>query len=258
VLFHEAKLPPEAKAWDELYVVPLQDLHIGDPRFREDVFQAIKAWLLEAPNRFAILNGDLFNTALKHSVSSVYEDTMNPREQLRYGRKLFDGLQGRVLSATTGNHEERITRETSIDIMEEFAAWLGCVYDPAGVCLKLKFGKDSRHSNPMVYALYHTHGASGAQFIGGKALSMERIAQSLPLADVVVTGHTHAKIAFKDRVLVPDLRWNKLEYHERTYVNGSTLLDWGGYAERKGYRPSALGPAHIRLSGKRKEVTVTI
>jgi len=109
-----------------------------------------------------------------------------------------------------------------------------------------------------VYAVYHTHGASGAQLIGGKALSMERLIQSIPLADVVVTGHTHAKIAFKDRVLVPDLRTNKLVYHERTYVNGSALLDWGGYAERKGYRPSALGPAHIRLSGKRKEVTVTI
>src|SRR5690606_25530814 len=134
VLFHEPRFPSEAKTWDELYIVPLQDLHIGDPRFRVDVFQAVKAWILDAPNRYAIVNGDLFNVALKRSVSSVYEDTMNPREQLRYGRKLFDGLQGRILSATTGNHEERITKETSIDIMEEFAAWLGCVYDPFGVC----------------------------------------------------------------------------------------------------------------------------
>src|SRR5690606_32596362 len=124
----------------------------------------------------------------------------------RYRRKVFEGLQGRILSATTGNQEERITKETSIDIMEEGAGWLGCVYDPAGVCLKVKFSKDTRHSDPVVYAVYHTHGASGAQLIGGKALSMERIAQSLPLADVVVTGHTHAKIAFKARVLVPDLR----------------------------------------------------
>ena len=258
MLFHEPQLPPEAETWDELYIVPLQDLHIGDPRFREDIFQAIKAWLLKGPNRYAIINGDIFNVALKHSVSSVYEDTMNPREQLRYGRKLFDGLQGRILSATTGNHEERITRETSIDIMEEFAEWLGCAYDPAGVFVKIKFGKDTRHSDPVVYGLYHTHGSSSAQLIGGKALSMERIMQSVPVADCVITGHTHAKIAFKDRVIIPDYQNSQLRYHERTYVNGSALLDWGGYAERKGYRPSALGPAHIRLDGKRKQVTVTI
>src|SRR5690606_40742909 len=169
------------------------------------------------------LNGDLLNLARKRSVSRVYKDTMNPREQLRYGRRLFDGRKGRSLSATTGNHEERITRETSLDIMEEFAAWLGCVYDPAGVCLKLKFGKDSRHSYPVVYTLYHTHGASGAQLIGGKALSMERLIQSIPLADVVVTGHTHAKIAFKDRGLVPDLRTNTLVHHHRPYDTGSVL-----------------------------------
>src|SRR5690606_7456060 len=63
VLFHEPRFPPEAETWDELYIVPLQDLHIGDPRFREDVFQTIKAWLLAAPNRYAIINGDLFNVA---------------------------------------------------------------------------------------------------------------------------------------------------------------------------------------------------
>src|SRR5690606_22713004 len=153
--------------------VPCQDLHIGDPRFREDIFRLIKTWILEAPNRYAVLNGDLFNVALKRSVSSVYEDTMNPRDQLRYGRKLFDGLQGRILSATTGNHEARITRETSIDTVAEFAAWLGCVYDPAGVCMKVNFGNATRHSDPAVYAVYHTRGASGAQLIGGNALSME-------------------------------------------------------------------------------------
>lgn len=258
MLFHEPKFSAEASEWEELYIVPLQDLHIGDPRFREDIFNSIKSWILEAPNRFAVLNGDLFNVALKHSVSSVYEDVMNPREQLRYGKKLFDGLQERILSATTGNHEERIARETSIDIMEEFADWVGCAYDPGGVCLKIKFGKDTRHGDPVCYAVYHTHGSSAAQLIGGKALAMDRIAQVIPVADVVISGHTHAKLTFKDRVIIPDLNKNKLRYHERTFVNASSLLDWGGYSERKSYRPSAIGLTRIVLNGKRRDVQVII
>jgi len=257
VLFHEPRFPPEAETWDELYIVPLQDLHIGDPRFREDVFQAIKAWLLEAPNRYAIINGDLFNVALKRSVSSVYEDTMNPREQLRYGRKLFDGLQGRVLSATSGNHEERITRETSIDVMEEFAAWLGCAYDPHGVVLKVKFGKDTRHSDPVTYLIYHSHGSSAARMIGGKSLALQRLGE-IVLADVYIAGHTHAAVHFKDRFFVPDLRNKKIREVERHYVNGASLVDFGGYAERMNLRPSALGPAYIALNGKTKQVRVML
>lgn len=240
----------------ELFV--FSDLHVGDPLFDRDKFFAARQWVLDAPNRYCILNGDLMNTATKDSVSDVYGDIMSPAEQLKWCKEHFAPLKDRILSITNGNHEDRIRRSTSIDVVASLADSLGLahLHYPEGVTLKVTFGR-KRNQKRAAFTVYHTHGRGGGALQGGKVLRMARMSNVI-LADVYVSSHTHFKVVFKESVWVPDLHNNKVRLMEQTFVNSSALLNWGGYAQVAGYKPSALGSPHITLIPEPKEVRVTL
>jgi len=86
----------------------------------------------------------------ERSVSDVYEDTLTPAEQLRWCKKELYPIRDRILSITNGNHEDRIKRETSIDVVGELAEYLGIRdrHFPNGVLLKLCFGR-KRNQNEL-------------------------------------------------------------------------------------------------------------
>ncbi len=248
---------PEDLEYADLVV--LSDMHVGDPLFDEQLFFRVRDWVLAEPNRYVICNGDLMNTATKDSVSDVYRETLNPSDQLRWLKKELAALRDRILCITEGNHEARITRATSINVLEQLAESLGLAdrYHPEGVLLKITLGRHRKHKKRVCYTIYVTHGRGGGALQGGKALRMARLA-NIAVADVYIMGHTHWKAAFKEAVYVPDLYNNRVRLVEQTFVNSSALLDWGGYAQVHGYKPSAKGSPYIRLHGTRHEVEVTL
>jgi len=250
------ELSPEFEYLD-LFV--FSDLHVGDPLFDEDLFFRVRQWVLDEPNRYVICNGDLMNTATKDSVSDVYNERFNPNDQLRWLKREFEPIRDRILCITEGNHEARITKATSVNVLEQFADALGLSerYHPDGVLLKLTFGKDARNGKRVCYTVYVTHGRGGGALQGGKVLRMARMA-NVVVADLYIMGHSHFKAAFKEAVYVPDLYNNRVRLVEQTFVNSSALLDWGGYAQVAGYKPGAKGSPYIRLHGKRHEVEVTL
>ena len=95
-------------------VIPIGDTHIGEEQADIQAVKDVIKYVLENDNRYAILNGDLMNIALKSSKSDVYSDTMKPSQQLEYTARLFQPLadNGRILAIGTGNHEDRVLRET--------------------------------------------------------------------------------------------------------------------------------------------------
>lgn len=250
---------PLSEDFETLELFVFSDLHVGDPHFNEDLFYECREWVLGAPNRFCGLNGDIMNVALKDSISDVYGDVLNPADQLRWAKKEFAPLRDRVLWILPGNHENRIRRATSIDVIGQLAESLGCEsrYFPDGALLKLTFGAKKKNGKRAVYTLYATHGSGGGAFVGAKALKMQRMS-NIVLADVYVMSHTHVKMAFKEAVYVPDLYNNNVRLMEQTFVNSSALLNWGGYAEVKGYKPGAQASPHIILHADPKRVEVTL
>jgi predicted phosphodiesterase len=247
-----------SEEYDSLELLPMSDLHVGDSRFNGKLFDACRDWLLEKPNRYTILNGDLMNTATKDSVSDVYEDVKTPGEQLAWCKNELRPIASKILCITEGNHEARITRATSIRVLEQLAESLGIAdrFHPAGCLLKITFGKNS-HSNRAVFTVYVTHGSAGGAMEGGKALAMARQG-NIVLADCYLMGHSHWKAAFKQSIYVPDLYNNKVRLVEQTFVNTSSLLSWGGYAQVKGYKPGAQGSPHITLLPEPKRVEVSL
>jgi len=252
-LYVEARLPAESKTWRELVLVPLADVHIGAREFDERLFLKKIEWIAAAPNRFAVINGDLLNVAVRRSKSDIYSETMRPRDAKRWAVRALQPIADRILSATTGNHEERMSREMDVDLIEEIAEELGVPFDRAGCVVKVAFGPGDGHLKRMVYTIYHTHGATGSRRPGGKLNHMEDLSNAWEGVDVFISGHSHAKIVYKERKLVVDARNGKISQREVLHVNNSAFLGWGGYSERKGYRPSSLGPPHIILRGDAKE-----
>ena len=152
---------PEDLEYADLVV--LSDMHVGDPLFDEQLFFRVRDWVLAEPNRYVICNGDLMNTATKDSVSDVYRETLNPSDQLRWLKKELAALRDRILCITEGNHEARITRATSINVLEQLAESLGLAdrYHPEGVLLKITLGRHRKHKKRVCYTIYVTHGRGG-------------------------------------------------------------------------------------------------
>lgn len=255
MILHEHNLSEQFETVD---LVVFSDMHVGDPLFNRDLFFATREWVLAAPNRFCILNGDIMNTATKDSMSDVYRDIMNPAEQLAWCKREFAPLRDRILSISNGNHEDRIRRSTSIDVVGALAESLGLshLHFPDGATLKITFGRNSK-GRRAAFTVYHTHGRGGGALQGAKVLRMARMS-TVVLADVYIASHTHFKVAFKESLWVPDLYNNKMRLVEQTFVNSAALLDWGGYAQIQGYKPGALGSPHITLIPEPKEVRVTL
>ena len=55
-----------------VYVIPLADEQIGDPGFYEELFIGYRDWILERPNAFALLPGDLFEQPVRGNKASDY------------------------------------------------------------------------------------------------------------------------------------------------------------------------------------------
>lgn len=255
MVLHEVNL---SESFETLEIDTFSDLHVGDPLFNRDLFYERREWVLEAPNRYVILNGDLMNVATKRSVSDVYGDVMNPREQLKWCKKELAPIKDRIISITNGNHEDRILRDTSIDIVGELAESLGILHKhyPAGVLLKITFGK-KRNGKRAVYTAYHTHGRGGGALQGGKVLRMARMA-NVVMAQIYIHSHSHFKVAFKESIYVPDLYNNKVRLVEQTFVNSSANMHWGGYAQVAGYKPGAQGSPYLTLLPDERGVLVTL
>ena len=245
--------------WDCAYIIPISDTHIGDPRFNRGKLDGYIDWILERPNAFTILNGDILDVAITESVGDTYDAKMNTNEALKYARELFDPLSDRILGVTEGNHERRVSKKTSVDVMEILADYLDVPYRPEGMYFKFRLGKGA-NGKKIVYTGYFTHGTGGGRTTGGKANKIQYLSD-IVLADILSIGHIHKMLTFQDVLHVPDLYNNNIRQVKRTYVSSGAYLEWGGYAERKEYPPSKIGSPRIRLSGESsqgKDVHVSI
>jgi predicted phosphodiesterase len=241
---------------EQIYLLGISDLHVGAPEHNAAYTEKLLRWVLDTPNAFLILNGDLANCALKNSKSDVYEETMSPNEQRKYLLKLLTPIKGRVLGVTEGNHEMRIRKDTSIDICQDIAEALECPYGREGLLLQIRLGK-GKNGKPVSYLVYATHGWSSARSAGGK-VNMTTSLATVVYADVYITGHTHSKFVFEKDFYLPDEQNQQVRLCKQVFASSGSVLDYGGYAQAKGYPPGAKGIPRVILDGRRKDIHASI
>lgn len=248
---------------ESVYIVPLSDLHIG-AEFDDTKFLGYREWILERPNAYCIINGDVLEMAVKNSVGDTY-GTLRPKEQRQLAIKFLEPLAkaGRILAYVDGNHEYRVMKDTDEYPGEQICAMLGIpsVYDPNGVFLFLSVGhgrgKGDSKRNRLVYTVFCLHGWSGSRTIGGKANNLQSMSNSV-VSDIYIASHTHQKFMFPRRIAIPEARTKTLRFKKQVFVSAGSFMEWDGYAIRKGYNPASLGSPRIRLDGTRHDIHVSI
>lgn len=242
------------------------DLHLGSKKCNYAEIQERIKRVKENDNVYALVIGDILNNSTKTSVGDVYEEESSPMEQIKLAMRTFEPIKDKILGICSGNHERRSYKTDGVDLLYFFAKELGVAdrYDYASCLLFVRLGcdnsrvKSGKHSRKVCYSIYMTHGdGQGGRTIGGKANGLQRRGQIIN-ADIVITGHTHAPLSFRDCCFEIDYQNSSYHKKEQLFVNASATLDYEEYAELYGMKPSSIESPKIILNGKKKMCYVEI
>jgi len=220
--------------FQNIEIVNMGDLHIGDPAFDEKQLDKELKKIKEIENRFVVLHGDLINNAIRNSVSDIYTEEMPPEKQLEILVEKFEPIKNKILGISQGNHEFRTYKESGIDILKIFAQALGLkdYYDADGALLFISFGKNKYRDNIRhVLSLYFTH-------MGGNKNRLIDMADIVD-ADVYFRGHYHNVEVKKVDVFRTDKRYKTINKETKTFVQNGSCLKYSGYIQMKGYAPGS-------------------
>lgn len=246
----------------QIKIIALSDIHIGDRHSNDKILKSVLERVRQEKDTYLILNGDLCNIALKSSKSDVYEDEMTPMQQVLIVTDTFESVKDKILVIAQGNHEIRIQKETSIDILYLVARELKIVdrYAPSMWYLFLQFGRDIKYNErqiPIMYQITGYHGSGGGRKSGAKINRLEEMAQ-ISVADLYVMSHTHKPIATKGVIYMPDVQHKTIIKKDQYYLMTNSLVEYGGYAESLGLIPSNTSMTEAILDGTKKHISLII
>jgi len=248
--------------FDEIRILPLADLHLGDIHCD---YRKVQEWIREIrenENTFAILNGDLMDTAIVGSLGSPYLAAINPMDQIKECVKIFEPIKEKLLAVMSGNHERRVQRATSLDMTEIMCNQLGIGdrYAPASAMLFIRFGHDrlpGHHRRKVRYTIYCVHGSGGGKKEGAKLQRVVDLA-AITDADCYIHSHTHMPIIAKLSYFRTDLGNNSVQKVDKLFVNTGSTLEWGGYAEAQSFKPASNDTPVIVLSGRKRNLRAVL
>lgn len=258
-------LPRDIK---QLKIIPISDWHIGAKKTDLKMMQKVIKQILEEENTYTFINGDLIDNTLKDSIGDSYENELNPREQLNTLEEMLRPIKHKILSACSGNHENRTKKLTDIDLTYELMHRLGLdnIYDPIGCLLFIRFGEQSRglketngsgKQRKMCYTIYHTHGTGGGRTVGAKANRLHLLGEVIN-ADMCTISHTHMQIAFKEVSQEVDYRNSCVTEKEIAFLNTGSALKYGGYGEAASFKPLSTEHPYALFDGTKRNIKLII
>ena len=151
-----------------------------------------------------------------------------------------------------GNHEHRIYKQDGIDITALMCSQLGIAdrYSNTTSLLFIRFGKGAKngHNRRQLYTMYVTHGSGGGRKEGGKVNRLADLA-SIVDADIYVMGHVHLPVIMKESFFRVSGANSSVAQVEKLFVNTAASLNYGGYGDKQGFKPSSTTSPVIYLSG---------
>ena len=244
----------------DITIYPISDVHLGASEHMTREWELFCQRVVNEPNSYIILGGDLINNATRNSVSNIFEETMRPREQKKVMVKMLEPLRDKILCAVSGNHERR-NRDVDNDITYDIMCKLDLewVYRENIAFLKIQMGKPrgDGKKNP-TYILTVTHGSGGGILTGGAVNRNERFGYVLDGSDALIVGHTHKPYVTQPAKLKIDAQNNRVSIKPFKVVSMTSWLGYSAYAAQKMLLPTSHAPQTIKLCGRRKEITVTM
>ncbi|MBU0906640.1 MAG: metallophosphoesterase [Nanoarchaeota archaeon] len=250
IRLNRQRLCPNGKGYAEL--VFFGDMHFGHPGCDIDRAQRMINYCVE--NGVYVLGmGDYLEAGLRTSVGdSVYQQELNPQKQMEFVTELFQPLadEGLLLGLLLGNHEGRILKTTSVNVVSLMAKMLGVPY-LGYACWNLFYvGNQS-------YPVYALHGSTGSRYIYTKLKALVDIAHNFD-ADLLAMGHVH-ELA-DDAILVQRADRKRKTIEERKkflLLTGSYLRYDDSYAQEKGYPMGKLGSPKVKLFSEKSDIHIS-
>ena len=250
IRLNRARLQPTEKGYAEILF--FGDIHYGHPacdieRAQRNVDYCLKHHI------YVLGMGDYIEAGLRTSIGdSVYMQNLNPQRQMEFITDMLSPLaeKGLLLGLLAGNHEGRILKNTSVDVVKIMAKILHVPY-LGYACWNLFYvGKES-------YTVYSLHGSTGSRYIYTKLKALVDISHNFD-ADLLVMGHVH-ELA-DDAVLVQTVDKKRKMVVERKkflILTGSYLKYDDSYAQEKGYPMGKLGSPKVKLFANKHDLHIS-
>lgn len=242
-------------------LLPVSDVHFGAAEHLEREWSDFCGMVLEKPNRYITLGGDLINNGTKSGKSNVYAEVVRPREQKRIMAEMLEPLKNRVLCIVPGNHEERSVREVDDDPCYDIACKLDLehLYRENCAFVKIQIGpQDGPGLQNPTYTLAVTHGSGGGGQSGAALNRAIRFGYTIDGADALIVSHRHDALTSQPGKIVVDARNGKVSIKPFKIIQTTSWLGYGGYALRKMLQPCTYDPQTVMLYGDKKKITVTM
>ena len=244
---------------EDIHLHFIADVHLGAKEHLTNEWEKFCSTILDDPNAYIILGGDLINNATRNSVSNIFDETMRPSEQKRVMAKMLKPLRERILCAVPGNHEGRSGKDADDDPMYDIMCKLDLEdYWRENIAfLKIQLGHNPDHSS--TYSLAVMHGSGGGILTGGIVNRNERFAYAIDGIDALLVGHSHKPAITQPGKILVDTHNNQVSMKPFKVITATSWLDWGGYAAKKQFLPTSHAPQIITLHcGRHKRITVTM
>lgn len=247
---------------DSVELISMGDLHATSMHADLEMIRQAIAWLQEADNRYAVIPGDVFDTAIKGSISlDLSERGMTSKDGRHMLARMLEPVAGRILCILSGNHDDRLTRDAGSDEVDALCCQLGIgdrYFEQGEAFLRLKVGQYKHNNNAVLYNVYMTHGNAGGRLPGGKANSLLALRNIIHNADLYLNGHGHTPM------VLPDVAWafspKKADVIEQKqiFISCGSSLRRAGYPVKKGFPPLARVWATVTLHGGSKRMSAHI
>lgn len=234
----------------DLYVLLLNDLHVGSEAADLDLLdRAIKFALDNKENTRILLNGDLIEGVTKLSKGDIFSQRMTPKEQADYVVEKLMPVKDLIDGVTEGNHDFRIMKETSIDIVEMICKYLGIEDKYLGIRGIVGFNVGGN-----MYSIDMHHGTGGGSTLAAVENNMKKIWKSD--SDIMYCGHWHKELAKPIKRFSIDHKAGKVEEVKRWLICGNTIVNTADYAKRGAFEEGFPSQAVVKLGGEERSIEV--
>jgi len=228
-----------------LRLYPLPCFHVGAPQSDAKFIQKHLARIVADPNARWVYMGDGGECVVEGSKGNIYEQILNPQQQVDLIVHLLEPIKAKGLFGIRGNHGNRVYRATGLSFDKTVCLRLGIPYMGVNTFANIVVNKSS-------YDTYWHHGIDSGVSIQTK-INKAEILTRFTNVDAVFTAHSHVVMDLPpSHILGCNNHDRKVQTKLRhQYICGSAYDSRTGYANERGYPPLLPSFIVVELSGKR-------
>jgi len=234
---------------NKLTLFPFVCWHVGAPQADYKFIDEMVRRLKDDPSGRWVYLGDGGECVTKSSKGMIYEQVMNPQQQLNWLVAKLSPIRTQGMFGVKGNHGWRTFKDSGLGFDESLMLALQLPYLGTAAFVRLLVQRSS-------YKLFFHHGLDSSANIGGK-VNKAKAFENWVDADATFSAHSHICCEIPPRYMayIDDQTRGDSDEHIRwkpmyEYICGCAYDSRTGYAEDKGYPPILPGHLSVAFDGR--------